>query len=665
MSLEVYLLILDMLRQRKTPHPINQDFNEAQWRKFFSSFDREAAGVSTLEEFGVHLNSDMAEIRGILNESKGDIAPDRHRGHECLAHANSFVHVVEKNYSFARDTEGPLLPDFMAAEELDGVEMNLRPTFVSFVEAVHDGLRLPLHYFKDDARTDSGRRIYKLNKDVTFGARINNLASLYNSYEFVWGSLVWRNALVEEVESVYTIKPINQRQADGISIARHINEAAFVQSPMLLFPKWFSLPVAERLPMIPPRADVSIRKGVLKAHWRWGDRSTDFPPLDLIAMQLTEDRIPRSIIDLVSPVPGISTSDVLAVRSLLREIGSGLVREISGAHIETKISLVSAVFEKNDLCKTIQEVLKWPLGKIESCVDLFIFKDARSEVWFQPLVSFGSNKIGVALHPLCHASPTRTLEWLFSCDKKKEGEKGAAFEDAMATYFSAAGGDNEVVDVVVKKRLRTNNEVGDIDLLIVFDDTWLIIECKCIVHPSSDNDIFNRERSIKKASMQADRKVAFVASNLSNAIKRYALQDCPRPKTLVPLVLVTGNEFVGTCVYGDVYVASKASLAGVIANFAPTLAKFESGGSGEHVVPTAALYSSKDEARRVLLETIAAPQLIDIYRPYLTHYFADYHSVVGQCIRYKVQYGDVTFDKESKVRYLKDIGFDEVSDASD
>jgi len=656
-ALGLYQSVLNLIRDRRTPHPTNKDFSVEVWHDFFSALPSEFVELVLLEEFGERLYLEMSRIRELLANAISEHKGKRHRGFECLAYANAFVYTVEsEHYTDDVASTEPYLPDFVVTEELKGVRMNLRPTMMSFVEAVHDGLRLPLGHFQVDSNPKSGKTLEKISDVPVFAKYVNELSGIYNCYEYLWGAVVWRGSRIEKDGDVYVITPINRQIEESLTIARHINEAEMVQVPIRLFAEWRAMKASERLPLVPPHAVLSLRKGVLKVHWDWNARNTSSPQLDIIGLKLTEDRIPHAVLKLVNPCPGVTAEDAMRVRTLLREIGFGLLREYRGAHQQRLVSLLSATLDKKDLCQSLQMVLGWTLKKIAACVELFTFSGFRSEVWYQPLVDLGSDRLGLALHPLCHGVPVRTCEWLLSCDKRKEGAKGHAFEDAIADYFSAAADSNKVAQVSVRKRLHTRNDVGDIDLLIAFEQILLVVECKCIVHPSTDNDYFNREQTIRKASIQATKKAAYVTANLRECIARYNLASHSIPRAIIPLVMVSGNEYVGIALHDNVLVVSKASMAGVIANYATTVAKIDGHGAEEYITPPSDLYSSTKEAVDILLGTIRSPPLIDFYRPYMKIQYSEYFSVLQDQVGYKAEYGDVIFDDVARAEYLVKMG---------
>lgn len=279
---------------------------------------------------------------------------------------------------------------------------------------------------------------------------------------------------------------------------------------------------------------------------------------------------------------------------------------------------------------------------------------ARSEVWFQPLIDVGRNQLAFALHPLCYASSIRTAEWLLSRDRAREGAKGSAFEREVANRLELASKSNSVMAIRVLSGLRTTNEIGDIDVLLLYGGICLVIECKCLVFPATENDFFNRERTIAKASQQASRKSAYLLKNWSEFARRHKIIPST-PSAVVPLCLLSGLEYAGTRLEGGVAVTSLDSIVGVIANAAATIARIE-GGQEAYVVPPKSRYKSADEGEQHLLAELNAPSLIEFYRSYLKIEEAQYVSIHESRTKYFVKYPAIVFSDDDKARYIEDLG---------
>src|SRR5690606_26365311 len=245
---------------------------------------------------------------------------------------------------------------------------------------------------------------------------------------------------------------------------QHLNEAEKAQLGPRFFGNWQRLPIEARSSLTPPVAKVRLDGARLKVSWDWKSRNLDVPGIDFLAFQMIQNRGLQGVLRFANSAPGVTASDAVSFRSVLRQIGFGVVRRMESASSD-QVGLISAYFDRGELCRACREVLSWPISKIHRCIELFTFRDARSEVWFQPLVELGENKLGFALHPLCHASAIRTAEWLIAQDSRKIGEKGRQFEDEVAASFKQAVSQNKIVKGSVRERLRTTNDIGDIDIL--------------------------------------------------------------------------------------------------------------------------------------------------------------------------------------------------------
>jgi hypothetical protein len=447
----------------------------------------------------------------------------------------------------------------------------------------------------------------------------------------------------------------DRRIEENIAIAKHLDETDKARIPMDLFPYWKGLSSDERIGYVPPSASVSYRKGCFRIRWDWLNRDAERPSLDWITLQLIQKRVPLSVVGLVMPALGVSTSDAIRFRSLLSAVGNAITDEIGGAHQETRVRLLSATFDRGELIENMQQALDWSAEKISRCIDLFTLSEARSEVWYQPLIDVGGNKLAFALHPLCHASGVRTLEWLLSRDKKKEGKKGELYEQDVADYFAAAIRSNGVVETELRHRVKTRNDIGDIDLLIRFHDLLLVVECKCLSQPSTDNDFYNRENVIRHASKQAMTKAAYVIENVGGFMKRHGMSGL-QVRTVIPLVMVSGNECVGLSYANDVQVVSKGSLGLVLANMAPTTTEIDRDGHERYLVGPAQQYSDVDGAISRLLAEIKAPTLIELNRPYLKSLAATYPVFADNRQKYEIDYFRVVFDEEDKRQFMTSMG---------
>jgi len=652
-----YHEILEALRKRRIPHPTNRSFSVAKWREGFSQFD--SLDIALLEKFGEDLYGEMCSVREQLAQVEAEFPVDAQRAHLCLAQANLAVLQVEQLQQV--EDSGDVFPDFVAAEELKGVEMNLRPTMTSYVEAVFDAIRLPLAYFAGDAKDDSGRRLKRIAFYPKLAAKANQLAGIYGAYEYLWGLAVWRGSHISLERDDYHLSPKNWNTELRLAEAQHLNEAEKAQIGMRLYTQWQRLSLFERSSLTPPIARLRVDGLRLKISWNWKARDLEVPGIDFLGYQMIENRGLRGVLQVAQCAPGLSAFEAMKFRAVLREIGLSFSEKLIQAERSIQVDLISASMDKGELCRACREVLHWPVEKIVKCIDLFTFRNARSEVWFQPLVELGKNAIGFALHPLCYASSVRTAEWLVSQDSTKEGEKGYEFEMEIAASFEEAASRNEVVDICIRKGLKTSNEIGDIDILVLFGSLVLAIECKCAVFPSSVDDFHNRENVIESASRQAKRKAAYITKNWASFAVKAKLKAKQSPRAFIPLVLVSGIEYVGVRLYDEVSVVSRDSLIGVISNFATSISLLK-GEEEKYIKAPERRFATPIDAEREVLNEIASPSILDFYVPYVTEQVAKYLSVTKSRFRYFSKYADVAFDEEGKVRYLNSIGVSAIAD---
>lgn len=651
-----YVSAIRDLREKRIPHPTNQDFSEEAWRAGLSERALTSKQVADLLDIGLDLFRDLSSVRGKVVELEKNAPTGMHRGHACLIFTNIFDWLVETKQPFLGDSAQLFMPDFAAASELKGVSMNMRPTLTSFVEAVYDSLRLPIaHYARDQALAGKLLQRGVDRAAVEFGGAAHELASIYTCYEYIWGIIVWGGRPVRRASFGWEVLSQSKEVDGNMAVTRHLDSTESIRIAAEGHVSWNTLPDQVKLGFVPPEATISLRKGRLRVHWNWNERDIARPSFEWLSFQLITKRIPLSVVDLVMPADRISMSDALRVRSLLVLIGLAFQRELAGAAYETMIKLMSATISRREMEEGFSATLGWPIEKVNRCVELFVFKSARSEVWYQPLIEVGSDDLAFALHPLCFSSGARTIEWFLSRDQRHGGKKGERFEEDVFEYFASAMEGNLVVVTEIRHRLKTRNDIGDIDLLVRFHDLLLVIECKCISQPSTENDFYNRRKVIVHASEQVVRKTEYILKDVSGFMTRHSMKEA-KISALVPLVCVSGNEFVGLSFDSNVWVVSKGSLGLVLGNSAPTVSEIDSDGNENYLVHPREQYADAATGARRLLEEIHSPRLIDMLKPYLQELRGDCPMSEEDGKKYEFEFQDVVFDDEAKARFLAELG---------
>lgn len=357
---------LRALQQRRVVHPNAVGFSPEEWRAFFSSSASE--DVLLLCEFGLELYAEMQHVRNALGAAVGEFPAHSNRAHQCVVEANAMVFSVLEQQSQGDGTAE--FADFAAAAELTGVKMNLRPTMNALVEAVYDALRLPIAYFAEDAAPSSGRRARRVHEFPLHARQVNSLAGAYGTYEYLWGLVVWRQWRITKVKDCFYLRPSEGGVADAVAVAQHINNAEKAQTGVRLVSYWQTLPSEVRAALTPPVARLSVRDGRLAIRWDWEARHIATPSVDLMSTWLLKDRGLAAVLGLCFAAEGVSAEEALQFRSLLREIGFGIERQLRTGERRSQIDFLSATVDKGQLCRICREVLNWPVEKVVKCIDL-------------------------------------------------------------------------------------------------------------------------------------------------------------------------------------------------------------------------------------------------------------------------------------------------------
>lgn len=642
---------LERIRKREIAQPTVVGFSADAWGALKKG--AKEADTERLLGFGISIFRSLERIRIELAAAQGKLGDDVHRGHLVLLAANTLcLHVEDENRTPTREGDF-LVPDFVASEQIDVLGQQ-KSTMVSFVESVYDSVRFPLPFFcAEDVK--KACLLNPSDQHMAWGRDVFLLSTQYSLYEYLWGRVLWGESLIELDDGIWRLTPSQESIEKNIAISKHISEVDKIQTPLEILSEWNKIPEEDRLRFIPPKAVVSIRKDRMYVHWRWDARDTRRPPMELAAMQILRNRLPLPVLDLTEPCPGTTIQEAMKVRGLLSMVGEGIVDAMSGAHPETVRRIICGSLDRDALIESVSSAAHIPPKKAEMLIELFTLRDQRSEVWYQPLTDHGSGRLGYALHPLRFATAVRTVEWLFSRDRRREGLKGRAFEDGVVDFLREAASRNAVVDVGIYPRLKTSNEVGDVDIVCVFFDTLLVVECKCPSQPASDHDFYNRKETLVLASMQAERKASYISRNLDRFIRRHKISSSGI-KSIIPVVLASGNEFVGCSVYGNIPVVSKGSLSLAIANLSGHVSALGGDGSVADIRPALPAVSTANDCGRKLLETIDRPGLFDPYMQHVVLRRSDF-SLRGDATDVTLSYLEVAFDEAGKSLFAESMGF--------
>ena len=287
--------------------------------------------------------------------------------------------------------------------------------------------------------------------------------------------------------------------------------------------------------------------------------------------------------------------------------------------------LASAI-PANDLKHALQSLLKVNEPQASALLDFFTFDGTHIEqsLWQRPLLRHAAGLL-LAWTPLLTSHPMRLLSsWSRETAnlEVEHAKRGRVFETEVVQGMLAAAlhGELTTKHFVLGPGIKIPDpRIGDIDALLVLDDTAFVLECRSLMHPATDHEFWDAINALRNKTTQAIRKRDYLRTNplvLSSLIAKSPFASGNRKINRV-VALVVSNSFLLEGVNdAEPYFTHVDTLFNTLLCGGALFADI--GPDGQEVELQVNFFDSNTKPADALIRAISRPPKAEYYRQCLT-----------------------------------------------
>lgn len=536
--------------------PHQRSFTIDKWHTAYKAIHHPTDADRALYESGLLIYERLVVIRHAIDALRLDEIDGQTLAHLVCGSINlRNLYLLHISYDWlaSRDAADESVPYHQLLHGLqdDGgyTGMNLN----GMLELIVDGARFPLRMALATSREYSSLPAPETNVEP----RVNQalvLGQVYMLYEEAMERCIWCDWHVEREDDVIMIRPRFIAEQIRTDIARlrrqEMAEISIIQS----IPRWITeRPREEREALVLRRGaiHVELENSLFRCSLVPSHADVDDPPILLLSALVALDAYPYSLVN--------DDFDELGSVPITRLLNAWLLLE-SIAHapaIEPAMTLgndrhllsYAPQLLKDDLERCIAESQRISLSRAKAILQQLTYTGTRAhELWNRPLIEIDENILVPVLPVLTAPMPFLLIQKWLRDAKINPDIKGQDFEEYVRAELAYAFASARIIrrGGVFSGRARTNDAIGDIDLLFWFGNTLVICEVKSTVVPDTPRGEHNFHQLIAGARDQAATKAAFVRDNIQAFLHRTGIQlDSARDIHVHSLVLTSMTHTVG------------------------------------------------------------------------------------------------------------------------
>jgi len=434
------------------------------------------------------------------------------------------------------------------------------------IEITVDGTEVPLRVVFQQGEPSGGSPSLKgLSwRDVVLDA---NLGGLYELIEDVWEDFLWNDYFVDGTD----LRSACGANVDWKAVSSHRKKVLDMQFLVFASQYLSSLPEEEQ------RRFQRIRS--LKKTERRGKRTFfvfDNGPGDrelatglaVVKMYAQEEYYADLLDQEVDSRPGLTLRRVLdgwhvvalvaesawaRLVALDNQAASVVVRGQSDEENNFFIGFCPT-FENDSLHSAIGRELELPPAIARDIVSFLTYRgQSGQELWTQPIVKISPTKVAPFFGALKNPNLPRVVDTWMKQLGLDLGARGPAFEKHVRQRLSGFIAESKILgpigsvlpDSFVFR--PTDGRKEEIDVVVVFANLVILVECKCILQPTEAEQFYRHRETIRGAVEQIERKARAVREcpDAFAAQLRGRGLDVPEAFSVLPLVLLNGAIHVG------------------------------------------------------------------------------------------------------------------------
>jgi hypothetical protein len=468
---------VDRVRAGKVPGPTTRKFSKQDWE----AVAREGSGADRdLAVAGLFVSEQFQAIRNRL----GPLLPNpdslsMRTVQLCVGFANGrFQHVAKairkliQTPADARSTEVAFLGEH--ADDFHGDSIRPDESLEKSVTAT----AIILRSFKPSASTQDAdsHAVEETEAELSFD-EIFRLANFYGWLEELWWECLWTDCqFIQEADGpVFRRQQSHWGQRSGIAELRRFTTRIERALPINANER------ADRQRSPEATIDLSFdlieRDGVIIPSVRSNQSTDGKPSINAVLNAIDQRSYPDELLQMpLVNLHNFNAAELLAARNLLAAFGRALEERLVSEQASTGTEFLlncAPIISRESLGAILQEQLGLPEDRAHLLLSCFIFgdNDKRSrDLYHQPLIDFGENRLLAMVGPLVAANLERDFDYWFSRANLAD-RKGPHFEADVRNALKQAISKNKLLGhaKVYEKSLDLKsapNGTGDIDLVI-------------------------------------------------------------------------------------------------------------------------------------------------------------------------------------------------------
>lgn len=391
-----------------------------------------------------------------------------------------------------------------------------------------------------------------------------NIAIFYQYAVDLWFQCVGNSYGLREHEDgvALTSYAMDREVARTVSTYRRSNIS--LQDNMSLQEKWlYAWPASlkRKICEIPLVCGVSGAETIERIELGWNKKVLDAASAAIASKLLLECGYYKNLLD--KPLSGLNNftlNEVIKGWRLLQSLAVVLFDRLAPLKKkEVKCLLAFAPkIPKQVLCGTFAKAMRIEKKLAESLINVFLYRADRcsQEMWTQPLVSCGDDYC-ILISCIHSVRLERIVEGWMRQGGLDLAERGPEFEQFCREDLLLSLKDSAISDVVrivhgsVSFRPPEERE-EEIDIVLLFEETVLLVEAKCILWPDNSLQFANYRDTVQDAAEQILRKKAAVTRNYAcfkNKIQELGYIAPVKPQ-IICCVLTNSAVFSGFPING-------------------------------------------------------------------------------------------------------------------
>ncbi|ELW9449849.1 NERD domain-containing protein [Burkholderia cenocepacia] len=614
----------DFVRRGKIAGPNRPEFRREDWEKQKNSASLDDADKRILLA-GLALDDLLTSVRNRIRLNDIDLLPDvliritiglvTYNLFAIREHSHTLIDEFSidrqfKSTSILQDTikniDGQnFSPDEMLTGCGDGIKYMLR----QLVRATpSDALRKECHIIQDD--------LTKVTDEI-------NNAILYHSATEIWNDCLANEYHAKLETNHLEIRPLNAdlEIARAVSMYRRENMELrdFIGFSEIWHFKW-SRSEKESRCEIPLVVKIYGTQRIERIDLGFNEKSLNAAATGIFAMLSMRHGHYKSFLGESLPkLEHTSLNMMIQGWRILQSLAAAILNSSKSVTSEnaSDILRLSPKIPKILLRKTLGKALSIDEFHAQRLIDAFVFTgDNSQDLWLQPLICVGQDYCLII--PCIYSTKLeRVVEgWMRQggLDLERRGpqfEKYCRNELEFRANKSPISSAIQVIPHEVKIS-DSNGNIEKIDIIVVIDNTVLLVEAKCILWPDDALRLANYRDTIKNATAQIKRQKHAVLSNYSEFSRRLKELNCHAPEeaTVVCCVITNSAVYAGFPI-DDIPVVDLAILARYFDN---RYVKIERRSDEENVSESAIHFYSnaKQAGQNVQAYLSTPPQLADM-----------------------------------------------------